>query len=109
MDDYHNAKLHPGAVVVPAALAVGEKLDADGARILTAIAAGYEVMIRSSLALDPSGGALAWMHLTGVCGPLGAAAACASLLGLNASRPRGRSDSPALKDRDCGRSMPTAP
>jgi len=31
------------ARVVPAALAVGEKLDADGARILTAIAAGYEV------------------------------------------------------------------
>ena len=28
LDDYHNAKLHPGAVVIPAALAMAEKLNA---------------------------------------------------------------------------------
>lgn len=83
LDDYHNAKLHPGAVVVPAALAMAEKLGATGERLLTAIAAGYEVMIRSSLALNPSATRLRGWHLTGVCGPFGAAAACASLLGLN--------------------------
>jgi 2-methylcitrate dehydratase PrpD len=83
LDDYHNAKLHAGAVVIPAALAVAEKTGADGERLLTAIAAGYEVMIRSSLALNPSATRLRGWHLTGVCGPFGAAAASAVLLGLN--------------------------
>jgi 2-methylcitrate dehydratase PrpD len=86
LDDYHNAKLHPGAVVVPAALAVAEKLNSDGKRLVTAIAAGYEVMIRSSLALNPSATRLRGWHLTGVCGPFGAAAACAVLMGLDAER-----------------------
>jgi 2-methylcitrate dehydratase PrpD len=86
LDDYHNAKLHPGAVVVPAALAMAEKVEADGRRLVTAIAAGYEVMIRSSLALNPSAARLRGWHLTGVCGPFGAAAACAVLLGLDAQR-----------------------
>ena len=86
LDDYHNAKLHPGAVVVPAALAMAEKLGSDGKRLVTAIAAGYEIMIRSSLALNPSAARLRGWHLTGVCGPFGAAAACAVLMGLDAER-----------------------
>jgi 2-methylcitrate dehydratase PrpD len=84
LDDYHQAKLHPGAVVIPAAIAMAEQLDASGEQLVTAIAAGYEVMIRSSLALNPSAARLRGWHLTGVCGPFGAAAACASLLGLAA-------------------------
>lgn len=83
LDDYHNAKLHAGTVVIPAALAMAEKLDASGEALVAAIAAGYEVMIRSSLALDPSAARLRGWHITGICGPFGAAAACASLLGLN--------------------------
>ena len=86
LDDYHNAKLHPGAVVIPAALAVAETLQSDGKTLVTAIAAGYEVMIRSSLALNPSAARLRGWHLTGVCGPFGAAAACAVLMGLDAER-----------------------
>jgi 2-methylcitrate dehydratase PrpD len=86
LDDYHNAKLHPGAVVVPAAIAMAEKLGASGEQLVTAIAAGYETMIRSSLALNPSAARLRGWHLTGVCGPFGAAAACASLLKLDAER-----------------------
>ena len=43
-------------------------------------------MIRSSLALNPSAARLRGWHLTGTCGPFGAAAACAVLLGLNAER-----------------------
>ncbi|HSC93865.1 MAG TPA: MmgE/PrpD family protein [Burkholderiales bacterium] len=83
LDDYHNAKLHAGAVVIPAALALAEKLDASGERLVTAVAAGYEVMIRSSLAMHPSATRLRGWHITGVCGPFGAAAACAVLLGLD--------------------------
>lgn len=86
LDDYHNAKLHPGAVVIPAVLALGEAVGADGTALEVAIAAGYEVMIRTGLALDPSAARLRGWHLTGVCGPLGAAAGCASLLGLDAER-----------------------
>ncbi len=84
LDDYHNAKLHCGAAVIPAALAVAERLDSNGCDLLTAIVAGYEVMIRSSLALNPSAARLRGWHLTGVVGPFGAAAACAVLLKLNA-------------------------
>ena len=83
LDDYHNAKLHPGAVVVSAALAVAEQLNSSGTQLVTAIAAGYEVMIRTSLALNPSATRLRGWHLTGVCGPFGAAAACASLMKLD--------------------------
>jgi 2-methylcitrate dehydratase PrpD len=83
LDDYHQAKLHPGAVVIPAAIAMAEQLGASGERLVTAIAAGYEVMIRTSLALNPSAARLRGWHLTGVCGPFGAAAACASLMGLD--------------------------
>ncbi|MEA3154031.1 MAG: hypothetical protein QOK44_1620 [Betaproteobacteria bacterium] len=86
LDDYHNAKLHPGAVVIPAALALAEELNVTGERLVTAIAAGYEVMIRSSLALNPSAARLRGWHLTGVCGPFGAAAASAVLLGLDSER-----------------------
>ena len=86
LDDYHNAKLHAGAVVIPAAIAMSEKLGTDGIRLVTAVAAGYEVMIRSSLALNPSATRLRGWHITGVCGPLGAAAACAVLMGLDAER-----------------------
>ena len=83
LDDYHNAKLHAGAVTVPAALAMAEKIGADGRALITAIAAGYETMIRSSLASNPSATRLRGWHITGIYGPFAAAAACASLLKLN--------------------------
>lgn len=83
LDDYHNAKLHPGAVIVPAAIATAERLGSSGRDLVTAIAAGYEVMIRTSLALNPTATRLRGWHLTGVCGPFGAAAACASLMKLD--------------------------
>ena len=86
LDDYHNAKLHPGAVVIPAVLAMAEALNSPGERLLCAIAVGYEVMIRSSLALEPSAARLRGWHLTGVCGPFGAAAACAVLMGLDTEK-----------------------
>jgi 2-methylcitrate dehydratase PrpD len=82
-DDYHNAKIHPGAPVIPVALAVGELLDASGRDVLTAIAAGYETMIRVSLATGPNASRLKGWHLTGTTGTFGAAAAAGKLLGLS--------------------------
>lgn len=86
LDDFHNAKVHLGAVVLPAALAVGEAIGAQPALVETAVAAGYEVVIRTSLALQPARARLRGWHLTSVCGPLGAAAAAAVLMRLDARR-----------------------
>jgi len=83
-DDYHNSKVHPGAPVIPAALTVGESLAASGREVLTAMAAGYETMIRVSLATGPNASRLRGWHLTGTTGTFGAAAAAGRLLGLSA-------------------------
>lgn len=84
LDDYHSgAKLHPGAVVFAAAYPLAEKTGASGRRFLTACAAGYETMIRASLAADSLEVRRRGFHLTGLCGPFGAAAAAARLMGLD--------------------------
>jgi len=82
LDDFA-AKLHPGAVVLPAALAVAEARGSSLEDLETATALGYEIMIRISLALDPNMARLRGWHLTGVVGPFGSAIACAKLMGLN--------------------------
>ena len=84
-DDYHQAKIHPGAPVIPAAVAVGESLGASGREVLTATVAGYETMIRVSLATGPTASRLKGWHLTGTTGTFGAAAAAGRLLGLSAA------------------------
>jgi len=82
-DDYHNAKIHPGAPVIPAAVAIGESVGASGKVVIAAIVAGYETMIRVSLATGPNASRLKGWHLTGTTGTFGAAAAAGNLLGLN--------------------------
>ncbi len=83
LDDYHSgAKLHPGAVVFAAAYPLAEKMGASGRRFLTACAAGYETMIRASIAADALEVRRRGFHLTGLCGPFGAAAAAARLMAL---------------------------
>jgi len=84
LDDYHSgAKLHPGAVVIPAALAVGERQGASGRDVLRAVVAGYELMIRTSLAAGTLSMRRRGWHITGLCGTFGAAAAAGQLLGLD--------------------------
>lgn len=81
LDDFCQ-KLHPGAVVIPAAMAVAEANKCNLGQLLGGIALGYETMIRLSMALDPNQARLRGWHLTGVCGPVGAAAAASWLLWL---------------------------
>ncbi len=83
-DDHSRAKIHPGAVVIPTVLALGERAGISGARALTAMAAGYEVMTRVSLAANPGPARMRGWHLTGTCGTFGAAAAASVVLGLDA-------------------------
>ena len=83
LDDYHSgAKLHPGAVVFAASYPLAEKMGADGRMFMTACAVGYETMIRASIAADSLEVRRRGFHLTGLCGPFGAAAAAAHLMEL---------------------------
>mgnify|MGYP003388636680 FL=1 len=79
-DDVHKF-LHPGAAIVPAALAVGEQVQADGKRLILGLVAGYETSIRVSLAAGVQHRNRGYSP-TGTCNHFGAAAAAACLLGL---------------------------
>jgi 2-methylcitrate dehydratase PrpD len=85
MDDIHRAAiLHPGPVIVPAALAAAQELGAPAPSFLAAVVRGYEATIRLGCSVGP-GHYRRW-HNTATCGPLGAAAAVASLRGLAPER-----------------------
>jgi 2-methylcitrate dehydratase PrpD len=75
------AIVHPGAIVVPAALAAAESVGAPGSRLLLGIIAGYEILNRVGLAvgLEP---AHRGYHKTSVIGPVGAAVAAGVVMGL---------------------------
>ncbi|MFA6155433.1 MAG: MmgE/PrpD family protein [Mesorhizobium sp.] len=74
--------VHPGAAVIPAALAAAEAVDASGARLIEAIVAGYEVMHRVGLALgaEPS---RKGFHVTSLAAPPACAAATGIVMGLS--------------------------
>ena len=85
-DDLHRqAKLHPGVAVIPAALAAAEHVNADGVRLLTAVAAGYEAVARTGIAIGMAAHRAAGWRATATCGSFGAAAAAASVLGADAN------------------------
>lgn len=86
-DDTHAAgTLHPGAPVIPAALAAAEMVRADGRTVLGAIVAGYEVTCRLALALPGGDHYDRGYHPTATCGAFGAAAAAARVFGLTAAQ-----------------------
>ncbi len=77
-----SAGVHPGATVALPALAMAQTARASGKALLTAIVAGTEVMGRIGTATLHSP-EVRGFHAPGISGPFGAAAACASLLGLD--------------------------
>jgi 2-methylcitrate dehydratase PrpD len=83
-DDTHAAaSLHPGAPVIPAAIAAGEMAGASGADVLAAIVAGYEVTCRIALALPAGEHYARGFHPTATCGAFGAAAAAGRVFGMD--------------------------
>ena len=81
MDDLHRASVvHPGAVVIPASLALAEATGASGDAFLASVVAGYEVAIRVGEAVGPTH--YRFFHNTSTCGGFGAAAAAGWLMGL---------------------------
>jgi 2-methylcitrate dehydratase PrpD len=79
------AVVHPGAVVVPAALAAAEYSDAPGLQLLLGVIAGYEAMARVSLALGPEPSQRGF-HVTAVVGPIGAAIAAGVTMQLETEK-----------------------
>lgn len=83
-DDGENvAFTHASAVLVPALLALGCERRRSGAELLDAYAAGYDVLIRFGQWIGLDHYRRGW-HSTSTVGAVGAAAACARLLELNA-------------------------
>ena len=89
-DDSHGeSQSHPGAAVVPAALALGESLGISGAHFLRAVALGYDVGPRVTMALD----AVEFRNETrrsthSIAGTFGAAAAAGCVAALDAQQMR---------------------
>jgi 2-methylcitrate dehydratase PrpD len=82
-DDVASLRGHPSTVLVPAIIAEGEALGASGRAMLTAYVAGYETWAELAWR-DPGHHHRKGWHPTGIFGPIGAAAACALLRGLDA-------------------------
>src|SRR5215475_7614040 len=76
---------HPTVPLLPAVLALGQEVHASGADVLLAYALGFEVETKIGLGVNPRHYDLGW-HATSTLGTLGAAAACAKLLGLGVEK-----------------------
>jgi 2-methylcitrate dehydratase PrpD len=88
VDDYDDTHLatviHPSAASMAAVLGMSAFVPMSGKDALAAFALGCEVQLRVGVAISPSHYDDGW-HITGTCGVLGAAAAAAWLLDLDAA------------------------
>lgn len=86
LDDLHPRSIvHPGSVVLPAALATAVTGRHSGRDLLVALVAGYEVSARIGLSMGAAHLVQGW-HPTGTHGTFGAATAAGKLLGLSAGQ-----------------------
>jgi 2-methylcitrate dehydratase PrpD len=81
-DGFRQGSVHPGCVVVPAALALGYDRRADGRALMEAIVAGYETVIAIGRACHPDLRQRGF-HPTAAVGVFGSAAAAGKLRGLS--------------------------
>jgi 2-methylcitrate dehydratase PrpD len=85
-DDTHlQTIIHPAGPVASAALALAERYELDGRRLIDALVLGVDVECRIGIAIYPEHYDRGW-HITGSTGVLGAAAASARMLGLDSDR-----------------------
>ncbi len=84
-DNFDPAKAHASAVLVPAILALAEQQGAGGGACLDAYIAGLQILGRVGQGVNPAHRNRGW-HATATVGAIGAAAACARLLRLDAAR-----------------------
>lgn len=84
-DNFDPAKAHASAVLVPAILALAEQQGAGGGACIDAYVAGLQILGRVGQGVNPAHRNRGW-HATATVGAIGAAAACARLLKLDAGR-----------------------
>src|SRR6187551_1475489 len=84
-DNFDPAKAHATAVLVPAILALAEQEGASGRACLDAYIAGLQILGRVGQGVNPAHRNRGW-HATATVGAIGAAAACARLLRLDAEK-----------------------
>jgi 2-methylcitrate dehydratase PrpD len=84
-DGFRQGSVHPGCVVIPAALALGCARRSDGQALMQAIVAGYETVIAIGRACHPEARQRGF-HPTAVVGVFGSAAAAGKLGALSADR-----------------------
>lgn len=82
-DNFDPAKAHATAVLAPAILALAEQEGASGQACLDAYICGLQIMGRVGQGVNPTHRNRGW-HATATVGAIGAAAACARLLKLDA-------------------------
>ena len=83
-DIFRDGIYHPGAPTIAAALALAQASGASGEQFLRAVIVGYEISTRIGAAMGTAH--YKYWHNTGTIGSFGAAAAAATLLGLDATR-----------------------
>ncbi|MGZ8351169.1 MAG: MmgE/PrpD family protein, partial [Allosphingosinicella sp.] len=84
-DNFDPAKAHATAVLAPAILALAEQEGASGRACLDAYIAGLQILGRVGQGVNPAHRNRGW-HATATVGAIGAAAACARLLRLDAEQ-----------------------
>lgn len=84
-DNFDPAKAHASAVLVPAILALAEQEGSSGRQCLDAYIAGLQILGRVGQGVNPAHRNRGW-HATATVGAIGAAAACARLLRLDAEK-----------------------
>jgi 2-methylcitrate dehydratase PrpD len=88
-DDMHPpTRSEPGTNVIPAALALAERDELSGEKLLRAMMLGYDIGTRVILALKQEVMMKAWHNCSARAGLFGAAAASAALLGFNEKKVR---------------------
>ena len=89
IDDYQSTSLtHAGIAVLPAALAVAEKDGVNGKRFIRGVVAGYDLACRITHAMGIDNFAKLGLSSHAVSGNFGAAAAAASIMGLDSQQVR---------------------
>lgn len=85
LEDCHESTLsHPGVVVIPIVMALGQSLNAGGRKIIEAIVVGYESIGRIGSVLIAPGFPNFGLRPASTMAPFGGAAAAAKVMGLTA-------------------------